>query len=124
MSTGGTTPFQLGFLCVFIIFSACSNTPIEDYLPKDQEEENIIALLVRYQEARKHFDLEQYLGCLHEQGSYHHASRVMLSKKALAVSGLIIDIAPCSRLTESCKGRAPPFVEVTTYSAQMPLPFP
>ena len=84
MNTGGTTLFQLGFLCVFIIFFACSNTPIEDYLPKDQEEEKIMALLVRYQEARKHFHLEQYLGCLHEQGSYHHASRIMLSKKALA----------------------------------------
>ncbi len=84
MYKGGITSFQLCFFCVFIILSACSNTPIEDYLPKDQEEKNIMALLVRYQEARKHFHLEQYLGCLHEQGSDPHASRVMLSKKALA----------------------------------------
>ena len=84
MYKGGITPYQLCFFCIFIILSACSNTPIEDYLPKDQEEKNIMALLVRYQEARKRFHLEQYLGCLHEQGSYHHASRVMLSKKALA----------------------------------------
>lgn len=84
MYTGGTTPFHIGFLCIFIILCACSNTPIEDYLPKNQEEKDIVALLVQYQEARKHFHLEQYLGCLHEQGIYHHASRVMLSKKALA----------------------------------------
>lgn len=69
---------------ICIIFCACSNTPMEDYVPKNREEAKILALLIQYQQVRKNFDLERYLGCLHDQGIYHHASRVMVSKKELS----------------------------------------
>ena len=70
-------------LCIFII-GACSNTSLENYVPKDSEEARILALLIKYRDARKNFDLERYLECLHEKGIYNHASRVMVSKKKLS----------------------------------------
>ena len=71
------------------IISACSNAPIEEYVPQNPEEKQILALLIKYQKARKNFDLAGYLSCLHEGGIYHHASRVMVTKKEL--SGLLPD---------------------------------
>ena len=73
-------------IAVFII-GACSNSPIEEYLPQNPDEKQILALLIKYQKARKNFDLAEYLSCLHEKGIYHHASRVMVTKKEL--SGLL-----------------------------------
>jgi hypothetical protein len=70
--------------CIVIVISACSSTPIEEYTPKSQEEANIVALLIQYQTARKNFDLQRYLDCLHDRGIYHHASRIMVSKKELS----------------------------------------
>ena len=67
-----------------IVISACSSTPIEEYIPKSQEEANVIALLIQYQTARSNFDLQRYLDCLHDRGIYHHASRIMVSKKELS----------------------------------------
>jgi hypothetical protein len=71
-------------ICVAIC--ACSNAPIEDYVVQNGEEAEIKALLIQYRDARKNFDLERYLGCLHDRGTYHHASRLMLSKKELSDS--------------------------------------
>ena len=71
-------------LCFVIIICACSNTPLEKYVPKDREEARILALLIRYQDARKNFDLKRYLACLHENGFYNNASRVMVSKRELS----------------------------------------
>ena len=69
-------------LHIFIV--ACSNTPLKDYEPKDPEEAAITALLIQYQDARTHFDLNRYLSCLHDQGVYHHASSIMVSKQELS----------------------------------------
>lgn len=62
----------------------CADTALEDHAPASAQEASIIELLTRYQSARQHFDLERYLGCLHDQGLFHHAGRVMLSKAGLA----------------------------------------
>ena len=69
---------------IIIAISACSSTPIEEYIPKSQEEANVLALLIQYQTARNNFDLQRYLDCLHDRGIYHHASRIMVSKKELS----------------------------------------
>ena len=75
---------MLTALFFFIAICAFANTSLEQYVYQNKEEEKIIALLIHYQEARKNFDLESYLGCLHDRGTYHYASRVMVSKQKLS----------------------------------------
>jgi hypothetical protein len=72
------------FASLLVILS-CSNTPLEQYEPQSDEEAHILAVLVRYQQARQEFNLQGYLSCLHAHGRYHHASRVMVSKKNLSI---------------------------------------
>ena len=75
----GLLAISLGFM-----ICACANTSLEDYVPNNQAEADIVALLIRYQNARKNFDLESYLDCLHDQGVFHYASRIMVSKQQLS----------------------------------------
>ena len=63
---------------------SCSGKALTEYLPRNEDEADIIALLIEYERARKSFDLQGYLNCLHEKGLYHHAGRVMISKQKLA----------------------------------------
>ena len=84
MCTGYSNTWVLIAVAICIAICACSNTPMEDYVPKNNEEAKIVALLIQYRDARKTFDLERYLACLHDQGIYHHASRIMVSKKELS----------------------------------------
>ena len=70
-------------ISICVLMAACTNTPLKDYVPKSTEEAQIVTLLIRYQEARIHFHVDRYLGCLHERGVYHHASRVMVTKQEL-----------------------------------------
>ena len=72
------------FFHLSLFIFACSDTSLIDYVPRNEEEEKIISLLIRYQEARSKFDLENYLACLHEKGVFNYASRVMLSKNELS----------------------------------------
>jgi hypothetical protein len=67
-----------------LVLFGCSGTPLQEYVPRNQYEAEVLALMMRYQDARSRFDLEGYLGCLAEDGLYHHASRVMVTKKALS----------------------------------------
>jgi hypothetical protein len=79
--------YILRILTIYLFCSlgcSCTNTPLNEYIPKDSDEAEIVLLLIRYQNARINFDLERYLGCLHEDGVYHHASRVMVTKKELS----------------------------------------
>lgn len=69
---------------VVIAVCGCTLSPLEAYVPRNPEEEQILSLLIAYQDARSRFDVERFLGCLHDKGTYHHASRVMLSKKELS----------------------------------------
>ena len=76
---------RLSVVILFYMFmSACSDTLLKDYVPAGPDEAEIMALLIQYQDARSHFDLDRYLSCLHDHGVYHHASRIMVSKKELA----------------------------------------
>ncbi|MEN8690309.1 MAG: hypothetical protein AB1Z20_09420 [Desulfobacterales bacterium] len=43
---------------------SCSGPSLEEYLPKNQEEKNIISLLIQYQDAKINCDLDQFLDCL------------------------------------------------------------
>jgi hypothetical protein len=43
---------------------SCLGPSLEEYLPKNQEEKNIISLLIQYQDAKINCDLDQFLDCL------------------------------------------------------------
>ena len=69
------------FLTFFIITS-CSDVSLKEYISKNQEEREIIALLIQYQEAKNRSDIEQFLSLLHEQGRYSFFD-LKVSKDAL-----------------------------------------
>ena len=85
MNNKGWQP-KVGFIFIFSAFinmASCSNVSLKEYNPKNQEEQNIVLLLVQYQEAKINCDLDQYLACLHEKGQYHFARGSMVSKEEL-----------------------------------------
>ncbi len=74
------------FPAVFVILLltvSCSDIPLKEYECKNQEEKEILALLIEYEDARNTFDIDRYLATLHEQGTYHYACSVMVSKERL-----------------------------------------
>ncbi len=70
-------------LMILLLTLSCSDTPLKEYEYKSQEEKEILALLIEYEDARNRFDIERYLATLHDQGVYHYACNVMVSKEAL-----------------------------------------
>lgn len=73
------------FIAVMFTFS-CSDTPLGEYVCKNREEREILALLIEHQDARNSFDIVRYLATLHDQGQYHFACNVMVSKEVLKTS--------------------------------------
>jgi len=73
-------------LLIITLNISCSGPSLEEYLPKNQEEKNIISLLIQYQGAKINCDLDQFLACLHEKGDFHFGIGFMLSKKELKES--------------------------------------
>lgn len=63
-----------------------SEKALSDYRPGNQEESEIVAFLMKYENTRRKFNLQGYLACLHDKGIYHHAGGVMVSKQKLAES--------------------------------------
>ena len=83
MRVAGYMLRTLALLCVTIAVSACVNTDLAEYRPANETEAAILTRLITYQTARNAFDVTAYLNCLHDQGEYHFASRVMVSKHQL-----------------------------------------
>ena len=73
----------IALLSATMAVSACVNTDLADYRPATADEAGIVKRLIAYQSARNAFDVTAYMNCLHEQGQFHFASRVMLSKDQL-----------------------------------------
>jgi hypothetical protein len=48
---------------------------------RNQEEKDIIRLLIKYEKAKMNYNLEKYLDCLHEKGTFHFVRGFMVSKK-------------------------------------------
>lgn len=71
-------------MTVLLTATACANTDLVEYRPKNRQEAEIVALLQKYEDAKKRFDLRAYLECLHEHGSYHFGGSSMVSKQRLA----------------------------------------
>jgi hypothetical protein len=83
MRAAGNRLRALALLCATFFASACVNMDLTDYRPANESEAAILTRLIAYQAARNAFDVTAYLSCLHDQGAYHFASRVMVSKDQL-----------------------------------------
>ncbi len=66
-----------------LAFSCSEDILLEQYVPQNQREREIRSLLIRYQDAKNRFDLEQFIACLHDQGLYSFRSGAMISKEKL-----------------------------------------
>ncbi len=73
-------------LLIITLNISCSGPSLEEYLPKNQEEMKIISLLIQYQDAKINCNLDQFLSCLYEKGTFHFGRGFMLSKNELKES--------------------------------------
>ncbi len=60
-----------------------SGTRIDRYIPKSEDEAQIITLLNTFQKAKREYNLEAYLACLSEKGQFMFGGSIMVSKKEL-----------------------------------------
>ena len=65
---------------------SCSGPSLEEYLPENPEEKKIVSLLIQYQDAKINCNLDQFLACLQENGTFHFGRGFMLSKNELKES--------------------------------------
>ena len=88
---GGFTPpskladgsMKTVMVLAFCFFLSCSGSALSEYAPRSAEEKEIVAVLIQYQNAKRHCDLESFLDCLHENGAYHFGRGYVLTKKEL-----------------------------------------
>lgn len=73
-------------LMILYLNLSCSGPSLTEYVPKNEEEKEIIYLLIQYQDAKINCDLDQFLACLHEKGNFHFGRGFMLSKMELKES--------------------------------------
>ena len=67
-----------------LILPRFSGTPIEQYIPRNTDEQNIVSLLKRFHKAKSEYDLATYLSCLDEHGRYMFSGHLMVTKEELA----------------------------------------
>ncbi len=77
------TIFVVTGLLVISVFGMYSNTRIDRYRSKSEDESQIIRLLIMFQKAKNEYNLENYLFCLGDQGEFMYGGSIMVSKKAL-----------------------------------------
>jgi len=70
-------------LLIFFLSAACSRTPLGEYQPRNQTEEEIKTVIVEYLDAKRRFDIVQYLAGLHNQGRFHFECGRIVSKAEL-----------------------------------------
>lgn len=73
-------------LLIITVNISCSKPSLEEYIPKNENEKKIISLLIRYQDAKINCDLEKYLACLHDRGTFYFGRGALLSKNELRES--------------------------------------
>ena len=78
------TIFVITTCLTLIFYGMFSGTPIDKYIPKNTEEEQIISLINTFHKARTEYDLKTYLACLDTQGRYMFSGTRMVSKEELA----------------------------------------
>ncbi len=70
-------------LVAIALIGMYSGTPIDRYLPKNDDEIQIIALLTVFNKAKTNHDLESYLACLDNGGIFMFGGSIMVSKQEL-----------------------------------------
>ena len=64
------------------LFSAC-DAPISEYAPGGPDEKEILSVVMQYQEAKNHFDIDRLLSFLHNGGTFTFKCGMMVSKAKL-----------------------------------------
>lgn len=82
MNMNGAQKIGASFLVLSLIL-ACAGPSLTEYTPANRQEQEIITLLLQYQEAKINCDLVSFLACLHENGQYHFGRGRMVSKEQL-----------------------------------------
>ena len=77
------TLFVVIGLLIISVSGMYSNTRIDRYRSKSEDESQIIRLLIMFQKAKTEYHLEKYLFCLSEQGKFMYGGSIMVSKKGL-----------------------------------------
>ena len=70
----------LAFIALTGMYAA---TNIDDYVPANENEAEIIALIKIFHQSRVEYDAENYLACLSESGRFMFAGSLMVSKDEL-----------------------------------------
>lgn len=70
-------------LLAIALFGMYSGTRIDRYIPKNDEEAQIVTLLNTFQKAKKEYNLETYLDCLSDKGEFMFGGSILVSKKEL-----------------------------------------
>ncbi|MCG8475565.1 MAG: hypothetical protein MI784_08840 [Cytophagales bacterium] len=66
-----------------LIFGLSKGKPIDQYMPRDPEEKQLIDLIKKFHRARAEYNPENYFSCLSESGRFMFSGSPMLSKKEL-----------------------------------------
>ncbi len=75
--------WTISLLIITLAISSCFDTPIANYEPKNEDEREIISVLIQYQDAKNHFDIEKFLFFLHDKGQFSFQCGRMVSKNIL-----------------------------------------
>ncbi len=75
---------SLSAITLVLFLAYRSATPLNEYIPKNKEETEIIDLLTKFQKAKQYNDLEEYLSCLDEHGQYMFSGHLMVGKSELS----------------------------------------
>ena len=77
------TIFVVAVLLVMALFGMYSGTRIDRYIPKNDNEAQIITLLNKFNKASIGYNLETYLSCLSDNGKFMFGGSIMVSKREL-----------------------------------------
>ena len=75
--------FVVTVLLAIAIFGMYSGTRIDRYIPRNDDEAQIVTLLRAFQKAKREYDLEAYLACLSDKGEFMFGGSIMVSKTEL-----------------------------------------
>ena len=78
------TIFVVTVLLVLALVGMFSGTRIDRYLSKNDDEAQIIALISAFNNAKTEYNLETYLACLSDHGTFMFGGSIMVSKKELS----------------------------------------
>ncbi|MCP4020445.1 MAG: hypothetical protein GY729_01265 [Desulfobacteraceae bacterium] len=66
-----------------VVLSMFSGTHIDKYIPQSSDEAKIITLITKFHTAKKEYDIETYLSCLSDDGTFMFGGSPMVSKREL-----------------------------------------